>query len=372
MDSGAKRTRIAEEEQRDVDDHISRLPDAILGEIVSLLPTKDGGRTQAIASRWRHLWRSAPLNLDLHDRRIPPAQVSGRHPRFTRRPRPPLLPEPHECQNLSETSLNAVLAGCPLLQSLMLTESIGCKCIRIVSPTLRSIGVRVCWGDILLDQLIIEDAPSLERFILLGYLFHTEMFISVISAPKLKILGQLHYLQGPTLEFGNSVFKGSSVVNSTTVLPTVKVLALTHISLSLDEVIAFMRCFPCLENMYIKISTAYRQVTNAWRQKYRNLISTLDIRLKKIVLSTYLGNKAHVNFVSFFVLNARVLESMVLELDVRKNHDKEWIEKQKTLLQLEQRASRGVQFGFVYHFVQLMRTSQCYKNVQFHFLHVTV
>ena len=119
--------------------------------------------------------------------------------------------EPHECQNLSETSLNAVLAGCPLLQSLMLTESIGCKCIRIVSPTLRSIGVRVCWGDILLDQLIIEDAPSLERFILLGYLFHTEMFISVISAPKLKILGQLHYLQGPTLEFGNSVFKVHSV-----------------------------------------------------------------------------------------------------------------------------------------------------------------
>lgn len=93
-------------------------------------------------------------------------------------------------------------------------------------------------------------------------------------------------------------------------------------------------------------------MTNAWRQKYRNLISTLEIRLKKIVLSTYLGNKAHVNFASFFVLNAKVLESMVLELDVPKNHDKEWIEKQKTLLQLEQRASRGVQFGFVYHFGQ--------------------
>ncbi|XP_047054354.1 putative F-box/FBD/LRR-repeat protein At1g78760 isoform X1 [Lolium rigidum] len=44
-------------------DLISGLPDDILGTIISLLPTREGGKTQLLARSWRPLWRYAPVNI---------------------------------------------------------------------------------------------------------------------------------------------------------------------------------------------------------------------------------------------------------------------------------------------------------------------
>uniref|UniRef100_A0A452ZJ63 F-box/LRR-repeat protein 15/At3g58940/PEG3-like LRR domain-containing protein n=1 Tax=Aegilops tauschii subsp. strangulata TaxID=200361 RepID=A0A452ZJ63_AEGTS len=78
------------------------------------------------------------------------------------------------------------------------------------------------------------------------------------------------------------------VVSLTTVVRTVKILAV-HMNFNLDMVIDLMKCFVCLEKLYMKIQTDSPAGANFWRHKHRNFLTSQDIRLKTLVLGHYRG-----------------------------------------------------------------------------------
>jgi hypothetical protein len=82
---------------------------------------------------------------------------------------------------------------------------------------------------------------------------------------------------------------------------------------------------------------------NSWHLKHPELISCLDICLKTAVITSYQGFMSQVNFATFFVLNAKVLELMIFEVSFT---SEEFIAKQKKKLQLDNKASRVAQFCF--------------------------
>jgi hypothetical protein len=79
------------------------------------------------------------------------------------------------------------------------------------------------------------------------------------------------------------------------------------------------------------------------------------IRLKKIVFEYYWGIKSQISFLTFFVLNASVLESMTLHI-VAKNYNDEFLAEHRRKLQLEKRLSRGAQFQFT--------TDKCVRDIR--------
>ncbi|XP_047044039.1 FBD-associated F-box protein At1g66310-like isoform X2 [Lolium rigidum] len=383
-------------------DLISALPDDILGSIITLLPTKDGARTQAISRRWLPLWRSAPLNLAddfigsvssskrmalvskiLSEHRGPARRLSLKllctievpvidgwlhsqaldsleeldltnlrdMPLSMFRFAPTLRFARFSCCRLpnsistlrlnlpclkqltlsgisiTEDALHNVLSGCTALESLELSIS-GIGAICISSQTLRSLAFYHYGPNIL--QLVIKDAPSLERLLSL-YPDWDRVTIQVIRAPKLEVLGLLS--EGLSkVQFGTTIFEEMIAVSLTTKIHTMKVLVLHSTGPNLDAVINFLRCFPCL-------SQPTNDMNNARKYDPLDPIECLELHLKKVVLMNYDGSKRpSVDFAKFFVLNSKLLKEM--EIKVLNNRNDKWMANQRKQLCVDNRASQ--------------------------------
>ncbi|CAL4964429.1 unnamed protein product [Urochloa decumbens] len=193
----------------------------------------------------------------------------------------------------------------------------------------------------MLQELIVVNAPCLER------LHHRaphkyNLHVSIISAPKLKILGRLtDNISRLELRLAQ-LFLSPNTIIMATAIHTVKVLARLD-NLGSHAIINLMKLLSLLGETYI--GTKNTELHNS-----HDHIECLDLHLKRIRIRCYSGKGSHLAFARFFVLNVFVLESMVL--DVNPDNDKmisdRWIENQRKQLKLEKKASIGAQVDFTY------------------------
>ncbi|CAN6165846.1 unnamed protein product [Urochloa humidicola] len=424
-------------------DRISALPSEVLGGILSLLPTDEAVRAQAVSRVWRTLWPTAPLNLDddhlrrrltgagagaddallaLITRILAAHRGPARRLSLTMLPRissttggdrygvfrallqsPTLdalqdihfsylyksatatddldrLPPPalrfggltvasygrcHFPENLAgvrfpklrqltlydltntERTLHDMISACPEIRSLLLNNNRGFRRARISSPTLVSLGVSSDEDAeaAVMEELTIVDAPCMERLLI----FNADggpMNISVVGAPKLRVLGSVPSFV-LKLQLGKTVLKEMTAITAITSMHAMTILAIGGDGFKLNIVIDILRCFPFLEKLYFT-SMAKEGYGKTVPYNGDLSIKCLDTHLKEIVLRNYKGTREDVKFAKFFILNASALRLLKFQVPIRQCHKKWEANERRKLPKKNDRASPAVRFHFVY------------------------
>nr|CAB3477523.1 unnamed protein product [Digitaria exilis] len=324
-------------------DHISRLPDALLSNIISRLATKEAARTVVLSTRWRALWAATPLLVDdAHlggadgPTDIPLVRALSRcvaaHPgpvrgvRITRvsfnsheyalrrlvadladkdvqdlilfnRPWPLNMPLPEDI--LRCASLERLYLGLEILSIVMAYGSP--SRLRIVS---RSLKVVMDWNSTL-DEVVLQDAPCLERLILQTM---------DTRRPRLEVLGFLD-LKLHELQIGGIAIKAGMNVRARATVPSLKILAVTVRFARNQEakmLPTLLKCFPRLEALHV-LAIPSESVNSGHDLEFWESLGScecLESHLKALMVHGYLVHNNEIGFLQYIIREGKALKAV--------------------------------------------------------------
>ncbi|KAF0898498.1 hypothetical protein E2562_008099 [Oryza meyeriana var. granulata] len=215
---------------------------------------------------------------------------------------------------MQDRELHAVLPRCPELErlALVLTQDYP-RYVHIWSGSLQCV---VLWMS-MVREVHLDDAPNMER-LLLEPITGASMHVKIINAPRLKVLGYfdvgLHQLK-----IGSTVIKDGIKVKPSAMVRTLRTLALKvqfGVAEQVKLVPLLLRCFPCLETLYIMSvpsETAVNAGVEFWDQV--GYTECVHSHLRKFVFQAARGEDNELAFVKFVMERAQMLEQMLIFVD---------------------------------------------------------
>nr|XP_051179850.1 F-box/LRR-repeat protein At3g26922-like isoform X4 [Lolium perenne] len=165
------------------DDRIGALPDALLQQILSSLPSRDAVRTCVLATRWRTLWKSVPsLRIGAAGERYGSAHALSKFVShlLLLRDRTPLL----ECEiNSHDSYPDGDTDEAFRYMELLVRYAVSCQA-RVLRVDVKE-GRRLCLSDV---SLLSDYLTSLE----LSFVEVVGRFLDFSSCPALKVLKLKH------------------------------------------------------------------------------------------------------------------------------------------------------------------------------------
>ncbi|KAJ4775338.1 F-box/RNI-like/FBD-like domains-containing protein [Rhynchospora pubera] len=243
--------------------------------------------------------------------------------------------------------LRILLSECRSLETLHVFFCSLDPVINISSPRLRKLVFK------LLDfkELIIKDAPNLESL-----MFHFDRYtaknVKVLYAPKLQLLGFID-AEFQALQLGRTFFDRQTTPSTKVaetpcrikMLSSVKTLAIAKEHYLGKTIPDLLRCFPCLENLYIMKyygkGVRYYSDKDIWDDQC--YFSFLD-HLKSVTIKGFSSDESDVEMLRYLILHGKVLKKVTLLCSIYMSQ--KLVENIRRQVCIEERASSDLELVF--------------------------
>ncbi|KAK3132360.1 hypothetical protein QOZ80_6AG0520090 [Eleusine coracana subsp. coracana] len=245
--------------------------------------------------------RPQPLDLPLPAALFSCTSLTRLHLGAWKFPNTAALPQSAAFPNLKELFLSLIamkdrdlaflLGKCPVLEVLTIIASLSHVRLCLVSRNLRCL--QLIFSSI--GEIVVADAPCLERLFLVdarcgrvgGKMCSR---INIGKAPKLQMLGSLEP-ERHELEIGSTVIEAGTKVGSSTIVPSIRVLALAV----------------QLESSKLNAPTGNVKL-KFWQDACP--IECIERHVKKFVIHGFKGKKSELAFIKFVAHRAQALENI--------------------------------------------------------------